>query len=542
MKNFAVQSDHNNRLWVSQEGNILSFVDYPTNQVIKITIPNNDAVHTIFCAPDSTVWYSLFGSGLYSIKFPFSSASPQIHEVDTFRNIHVRSILQTRNGELLLGTNGNGLFILQSDQIKNITTSDGLLSNTIWDISEGNDGKIWLATSHGLCYLKSNQSQMVRTIFPMYGRWIFKCGEMPDGLVWGLSPDGLFVYDYNKDKRPEVAPPIYIRNVSINGSQVLFYDGMELTYDMNNCEINFIGISYKGERTVRYQYTFGENDTIWSQPIEHSRVTMAALKSGRYTFRVRAINQNGVASLEPVTWKFTIFPPLWQRWWFFAIVLILTLLTIYLIYRYRVNKLLEMERLRRHLASDLHDELATNLSSIAMFSNIVKENPQQQSGLLERITTLAKESVDAVRDIIWTFDTKQETVESLLTRLHDITVVNCWANYFQLKFELPAKDGLPSFYLEPETHKNLWLLLKEAVNNSCKHSGCSEILVETTYRTGSLNIRIKDNGNGFDKSTKTAGKGLETMKMRAEELGGTLQIDSQPGKGTEILFQWKVKK
>lgn len=162
--------------------------------------------------------------------------------------------------------------------------------------------------------------------------------------------------------------------------------------------------------------------------------------------------------------------------------------------------------------------------------------------MLERITTLAKESVDAVRDTIWTLDTKQETVESLLTRLHDITVVNCRANNFQLKFELPAKDGLPSFYLEPETHKNLWLLLKEAVNNSCKHSGCSEILVETTYRTGSLNIRIKDNGNGFDKSTKTAGKGLETMKMRAEELGGTLQIDSQPGKGTEILFQWKVKK
>lgn len=544
-KNYTVHSDYNNRLWIAQEGHISSFVDYPANQITKISMPNKDDAHTIYCTSDSTVWFSMFGGGLYFFKYRFSSESPLIQEIDTFRHIHVRSILQARTGELLFGTSGNGLFIFESGEIKNITTSDGLLSNTIWDISEGSNGKIWLATSHGLCFLKSTQSQMVHTIFPMYGRWIFKCGEMADGLIWGLSPDGLIVYDYVKDKRPEVPPPIYISNVAIDGSRVPFYDGMELSYDMNNCEINFIGISYKGERTVRYQYSLGENDTLWRQPIEHSRVTLAALKPSRYIFRVRAINQFGIASLEPAIWRFTILPPLWQRWWFIAIVLIIIGLVIYQIYRYRINKILEMERLRHHLASDLHDELATNLSSIAMFSNIVKENPQQL-GLLERITILAKESVDAVRDIIWTLDTKQETVESLLTRLHDITVVNCRAKNFQLKFDLPAKDILPAFYLQPETNKNLWLLLKEAVNNSCKHSGCSEILIETTYSTGLLNIRVKDNGNGFDHSairqSRTAGKGLETMKMRADELGGTLHIDSQPGQGTEILFQWKVKR
>ncbi|MBA4312738.1 MAG: hypothetical protein C0417_08920 [Chlorobiaceae bacterium] len=541
-KNYAVQSDHRNRLWVAQEENILSFIDSPTNDRIKVSIPNRQNAHTIYRSPDSTVWFSLFENGLYSLKFTSSNDSQPILESKTFKDIHVRSILQTRNGELLIGTSGNGLFILQSDRIKNITTTDGLLSNTIWDIYEGNDDNIWLATSHGLCYLKSAQINTIHTIFPMYGRWIFKCGELTDGLVWGLSPDGLTIYDYKKDIRQEVAPPIYIRSVSINGNQVPFYDGMELTYDMSNCEINYVGISYKGERAVRYQYTIGENDTTWSQPLEHSRVTMAALKPGRYTFRVRAINQNGVVSLEPATWEFTILPPLWQRWWFTAIVVIFIGLMVYLIYRYRVNKILEMEHLRRHLASDLHDELATNLSSIAMFSNIVQENPQQQSGLLGRITTLAKESVDAVRDIIWTLDTKQETIGSLLTRLHDITVINCRARDFQLKFDLPPKDSLPSFYLEPETNKNLWLLLKEAVNNACKHSGCSEILIETTHRSGLLDIRVKDNGNGFDRATKTNGKGLETMKMRAEELGGKLEINSQVGNGTEILFQWKMKK
>lgn len=541
-KNYTVHSDYNNRLWVAQESHISSFVDYLANQITKISMPNKYDAHTIYCTSDSTVWFSLFGGGLYFFKYEFSTESPQIQEVDTFRNIHVRSILKARTGELLFGTSGNGLFILQSGEIQNITTSDGLLSNTIWDISEGSDGKIWLATSHGLCFLKSTQSQLVHTIFPMYGRWIFKCGEMADGLIWGLSPDGLIVYDYENDKRPEVPPPIYISNVAIDGSRVPFYDGMELSYDMNNCEINFIGISYKGERTVRYQYSFGEDDTLWSQPIEHSRVTMAALEPGMYTFRVRAINQFGIASLEPATWRFTILPPLWQRWWFIAMVLIIIGLVIYQIYHYRLNKILEMERLRHHLASDLHDELATNLSSIAMFSSIVKENPHQQSGLLERITTLAKESVDAVRDIIWTLDTKQETIESLLTRLHDITVVNCRAKNIQFKFDLSAQDGLPSFKLNTETNKNLWLLLKEAVNNACKHSECSEILIETTNNSGLLEIRIKDNGNGFDKSAKTYGKGLETMKMRANELGGSLQIDSQPGKGTEIIFQWKVKR
>ncbi len=541
-KNYAVQSDRNNRLWVAKEKHILSFVDYPSGQAIKVLTPNGQVAHTIYCSPDSTVWFSLFENGLYSLKFTSSTDSQPILESKTFKDIHVRSILQTRNGELLIGTSGNGLFIHRSNKTENITTADGLPSNTIWDISEGIDGKIWLSTSHGLSYIKSVQMNTVHTVFPMYGRWIFKCGELTDGLVWGLSPDGLTIYDYKKDKRQEVTPPIYIRSVSINGTQTPFYNGMELSYDMNNCEINFVGISFLGERTVRYQYTFGENDTIWSKPIEHSRVTLAALKPGGYTFRVRAINQYGVASLEPATWEFTILSPVWQRWWFTAIVVILIVLIVYLIYRYRVNKILEMEHLRRHLASDLHDELATNLSSIAMFSNIVQQNPQQQSGLLGRITTLAKESVDAVRDIIWTLDTKQETIGSLLTRLHDVTVINCRARDFQFKFDLPPKDSLPSFYLEPETNKNLWLLLKEAVNNACKHSGCSEILIETTHRFGLLDIRVKDNGNGFDKSVKTTGKGLETMKMRAKELGGKLEINSHVSNGTEILFQWKMKK
>jgi ligand-binding sensor domain-containing protein len=558
-------------VWIGSDGDgLINF--NPLNNEVKYyryhpNEPNsisNNSIGDIYIDRAGNLWLGTYGGGLNRfdpinekfIRYQHDSKNP-----NSISNDLVTSIYEDANGILWIGTaQGLNKFNPKDGTFTHYFEKDGLPNDFIYGILPDKNGSLWISTNKGLSRFNSNKPDHLGKIFKNYdARNGLQSNEFNAGAYYRCKHGEMFFggpngfnrfFPENIQDNPNI-PPIEITLFKKLDEPIQFdkslcaVDCIELSYSDYYFSFEFAALDFSDPFNNQYEYFLEGFDPPKAGWIYAGRSNVARytnINPGEYTFKVRGSNNDGVWNKTGTSIKINIHPPFWRTWWFISLVVLTLIATGFGVYNYRVNKLLEMERLRRHLASDLHDELATNLSSIAMFSNIVQENPQQQSGLLERITTLAKESVDAVRDIIWTLDTKQETVESLLTRLHDITVVNCRAKNFQLKFDLPAKDILPAFYLQPETNKNLWLLLKEAVNNSCKHSGCSEILIETKYISGMLDILIRDNGNGFDRSAKTNGKGLETMKMRAKELGGKLQIDSQPGKGTEILFQWKIKR
>jgi signal transduction histidine kinase len=202
----------------------------------------------------------------------------------------------------------------------------------------------------------------------------------------------------------------------------------------------------------------------------------------------------------------------------------------------------EIERERVRIAGDLHDELASNLTSIAMLSTVLHgsslrpgEQRDRLDQLAERISGLSTESVDSIRDIIWAIDPKDETFESLLTRLADSVVNLCRPRGIQLTSTVSG-DPLPTGNLQPEFRRDLWLLLKEAANNALKHSGCTELLIAADVDQGTLRIVVQDNGKGYDLSSSSPGKGFRTMTMRAARLNGILDHRSSIGGGTTITL------
>jgi signal transduction histidine kinase len=264
---------------------------------------------------------------------------------------------------------------------------------------------------------------------------------------------------------------------------------------------------------------------------------------------VKGANSDGVWNEAGASIKIIIAPPFWQIRWFRALAIVTISLLAWGVYRYRVNHLLQMERLRTRLSADLHDEIAGNLSSIAMFGQIVQSKAaaannqsSDESQLLERIITLAQESVTSIREIIWAIDPQPETIHDLLLRVRDLAVSACRAQKMVLKFEAPPKEQLPATNLSPEQRKHLWLLLKEAINNAIKHSGGNELAIYASFKTGQLNVSIIDNGtglNGAGSSTRFSGKGLETMKARAEQLAGSFGMLSDKS-GTAVNVTIKI--
>jgi len=187
---------------------------------------------------------------------------------------------------------------------------------------------------------------------------------------------------------------------------------------------------------------------------------------------------------------------------------------------------------RHRIAKDLHDDVGATLSGIRLFSQLAGERPASSYEYLEKINNYSGEMLKKMNDIIWSLSTENSSIEQLVARLRNDMVTVTAAGNILLEFDVdPAvKQIVPEINLR----KNIYLLIKEAINNALKHAECKSIKVSINTVPGGIAISIADNGKGFDVASSTAGNGLLNMKRRTEEAGGEFIIDAITGKGTII--------
>ncbi|MBK7257759.1 MAG: hypothetical protein IPI01_08160 [Ignavibacteriae bacterium] len=348
---------------------------------------------------------------------------------------------------------------------------------------------------------------------------------------------------------PDGPPSILITGIRIGGESIPIRDPGEgsvglltLEDDQHDLAIDFSSIALYAMANIRYQYAMS-TENAWREISLHQRtVSFARLAPGDYLFRVRAIGPDGAASVHPASVAFRVLPPFWRAWWFIFASLAVCASVLLLFYRARVRKLRELTRLRMRLASDLHDELASNLSSIAMFGALIRNGTVESGALLDRITALATGSAEVVREIIWSLDPKVETVASLMNRLRDMMVTACRARGVRLTITVEDDDDLQNMDLSPEQRKNLWMMLKEAMNNAITHSGGTELAVVIRKNRDGVLATVTDNGRGWAGESTESGRGSTTMRMRAQALGGTMSIEPHPPTGTCIVFFLHLEK
>lgn len=199
--------------------------------------------------------------------------------------------------------------------------------------------------------------------------------------------------------------------------------------------------------------------------------------------------------------------------------------------------------LRDRVARDLHDDLATTLGSIPLFATslrtTLRKPTRQATVLLDRINSLALDSVDAIGDIVWSVSPERDTLSHLMIRMRDHASQLCTAN--GLRYELSMEPGQVEIWLHPEMRRNFYLIFKEALHNVIRHSGASEVHVGASMMDSVMELRIEDNGHGFNTERKTdRGHGLRSMEKRAREIGAHFTFESSPGSGTRIVVSRKM--
>jgi len=316
--------------------------------------------------------------------------------------------------------------------------------------------------------------------------------------------------------------------------------------------LDFFALGFGTGEVLRYQYKLEGADQDWSAPTDQRSVNYANLSPGKYRFVVRAVNADGLQSSSPAIVAFKILPPIWQRWWFLSIAAIAGSLAIYGGHRYRVGRLIELERVRTRIATDLHDDIGSSLSRMAILSEVVKQQlggkSRQSAPLLTEIADSARGLVDSMSDIVWAIDPRRDNLSNVVTRVRQFASDVLEAKKIKWDFQVPPE--IDDLKLDAEQRRHVFLIFKEALNNIARHADCKSVLLKINLTHHQLVAEVQDDGSGFvvqqnvqDASTNgRGGHGLKNMERRASQLGGRFTIQSSPGLGTHLKLTVPLRK
>jgi signal transduction histidine kinase len=287
-----------------------------------------------------------------------------------------------------------------------------------------------------------------------------------------------------------------------------------------------------------YQLQSNKGDTTWSEPKKNHQVSFASLSPGRYTFRVKALTADDMWSKTPAELSFIITPPYYERWWFRLAIIGLFLGIMSGLYRYRLNQLKKLLKLRTEISRDLHDEIGSALTSINILSKVSSSNLDKDSvktsQLLEKITEQSNDIQQSMSDIVWAIRPDNDKLENMVIRMREY--LGQTAETKELEVEFNVDENVLKDSLGMHQRKDLFLIFKEAVNNAIKYSGGKKIAVSFDKIGHYIKLQIKDDGIGFQEDKITSSSGLKNMRDRARGLNGTLSIHSASGEGTTVEF------
>lgn len=431
------------------------------------------------------------------------------------------------------------------------TTAEGLSSNQVQAITEDQWGRIYLLTDKGVDRLDP-------------GTGLVKHFSVADGLVtsshWGVAfrdHTGALWFGTLQGlsrlipKREETAspPPIRISAIRVRGEPRRISElgetriaDLVLQPDQNNLQIDFGSLNFGVGDVLRYQYMLVGVDRDWGHPTDQRTVNFATLAPGTYRFAVRAVNWKGLVSSEPAEIDFQLLPPLWRRWWMQALFGVLILAIMYALYRFRLGQLLELERVRTRIATDLHDDIGSNLTQISILSEVARRKVGQEgdtvSEHLMRIADLSRELVDSMSDIVWAVNPRRDHIGDLAQRMRRFASDLLSARNIELKFH--TLDTNFDKEMRTDKRRQVFLVFKEGINNIVRHSECKGVMIELGVEKEQLVFTVCDDGRGFDPANanlNTQGHGLESMAERARSIGGEFNLESRPGEGTAISLR-----
>ncbi|HTS25060.1 MAG TPA: two-component regulator propeller domain-containing protein [Bryobacteraceae bacterium] len=498
------------------------------------------------------------------------------------RPVSLQSFAEDRAGNIWMGLYPGGLVRYRHGHWQAVV--DGLPAGTIVSLLVDRDGRLWVGSSlAGVARIDHPEDESPRLVVPIRrgrlrsdhvlqlaedtlgriyiggGRGVdrldpstdtvthFAAGSGPpqaetnilyrdrQGAIWLGSVNGLARYLPKPDPVGEPPAPA-IHEVRVSGVPALVSDEGESHVDIapfpaarGMVEIGFGSVDFSVEHRVRYRYRLLPVETAWRQPDTGRSVRYAGLGPNAYRFEVQSVSSNGEVNPAAAAVLFQVQGPFWKSWWFLVLAGATAVGLIYSFYLLRLRHLLALERIRAHLAADLHDDLGSGLAEIAILTEVA--NQRGSAPGLEDIARRARDLRRTMSDIVWAVDPAGDSLENLVDRWRQTAFAMLRDDH--LEFTAPKAGGLRVELTSSQRH-DLLLLFKELVTNVARHSSASRVRIQVDLAPGWLKLAVSDDGCGFDPERANGGNGLKSVRQRAQALSATLTIESSPDRGTIV--------
>ena len=588
----ALCEDRRGGFWVgTSEGRLVhfdngKFVEWPGRA-------SRGAITGLAQEANGNLWVGSMAGGLKRLRL----GSDSILSVTNLPSQAVRTLYSDGEGSVWIGTAGAGLCHWLNGRVTTFTSRQGLGADTIVQIVEDDYGYLWLGCSRGIlrvrkAALNELASGKAGFLHPRAfgvndGMPAEECssGFCPAGLktksgtICFSTVKGLVLLDSHRQERNAPPPNVLLEEVLVNGEILKSDTGVaksngqsatETPFTLHaprsttlgaltippggrELELHYTGIGFGSPEKLRFRYKLQGLDRNWVEAGERRTAYYHHVAPGRYVFSVLACNADGVWSEQPSLLYITVQPYLWETTWFriLAAAAALGLLAgaARLAERKRYKRRLALmetrhavERERLRISQDIHDDIGSILTQVSQLSDLGQSEAGGQPaarGRFERIGTQARGAVQALDEIVWATNPKNdnlprfaEYVCRFADEFFEDTAVRCWQ-------EVPT--DLPNVPLGAEVRHNVFLAVKEAFNNVLKHSGAKEVWLRLAVVDSRVGLEIVDNGRGFNPQQTAPGRnGLANMMSRLAECGGQIEIVSQAGQGAKLRFSFPL--
>ncbi|MCX6252353.1 MAG: triple tyrosine motif-containing protein [Bacteroidetes bacterium] len=335
---------------------------------------------------------------------------------------------------------------------------------------------------------------------------------------------------------------LLLESLEINGKNVSLEKNSDpdhpriLSAGQNNLLFHYTGICFQDVEQMLFRYKMEGYDKDWIMAGTGREARYTNLPPGKYRFVFQVSNRSIWLAQESSMWLI-IRPLFWKTWWFITMVILVTGFILFSIYRYRVRELLRLERLRTRIATDLHDDIGSTLSSISILSDILLqqvENPKSAK-MLGTIGTNAHKMLEKIDDIIWVVNPTNDKFQNLGLRIREFAIPLFESK--NIRHEIIFDKQMNTLQLPMEIRRNIYLIAKETINNAIKYSECKSVKILFRQQHHGFIMEISDDGKGFNPDVLTSRNGIKNMKLRTGQIHSQIDIKSALGEGTQITVR-----
>lgn len=558
----GLTDDRVRSLYVDRQGNLwigtvagVQIKEFNTGKLQNPLSDYFDQTIPVTCLQEDSSGQIWIGSldGLYLFSRKKKSFQKFYHDKQDVKSIshnHITTLTCDNLGTVWIGTQyGLNRFEPTNGNFVHYDETTGLPNAYICGLLPDDSGSLWISTNNGLCRLSRDNS--VRNFDLSDGLVGIEfmdnaCARVDAGIFYFGGIGGVTWFDRNGVQDNNVAPEVSLTHFRIFEQPVVLDSvisartQLELNYDQNFFSFEFASLDFTSPEKNRYRYKMQGFNHDWINADKRNYASYTNLDPGKYTFLVEGSNNDGVWSEHPARLELIITPPFWKTAWFQFIILLAGIALITVFYQLRIHKLLEIERLRIQIASDLHDDIGASLTRISLYSDLINTGTMKEksSEFLQKISDLSRELVTTMSDVVWSIDARNDTIGNLAYRMLDFVNTVREANNQKILFDFAGIDKKRR--LSGPERQNFYLIFKEALNNSLKHANASVISVKLQQNPAFMLLEIYDNGQGFEPDEKINGHGLRNMRMRTQQLGAELEITSDDG--TNVVLRKNYKK